>query len=258
VFDPASAYPRAAEAAALALALDPDLDTAHCANGFLKAAREYDWVGAEREFERALELNPSGADTYDLYGRVCAGIERYDQALALLERAAELDPLSHNVDITTTLLRAGRIGEAVARAEAMIEVELEPHERTRATLGWAYILAGRKEAGLAELEHAVAMSPGAMMWLAQLGEAHGLAGNAARAREILRTLDDCARELYVPPYYFAYVHTGLGEADRAMDYLERAVAEHAGPAYSIKGSFLLAPLRPHPRFHALMRRMKLA
>jgi hypothetical protein len=95
------------------------------------------------------------------------------------------------------------------------------------------------------------------MWLAQLGEAHALAGNTARAREILRTLEECSRELYVPPYYFAYVHTGLGDADRAMDYLERAVAARAGPAYSIKGSFLLAPLRTHPRFGALLRRMNL-
>jgi TolB-like protein/Flp pilus assembly protein TadD len=256
VFDPAIAYPRAAEAVDLALRLDPDLDTAHCTLGFLKAVREFDWLAAEREFERALELNPSGADTYDLYGRVCAGIARYDQAIALLERAGELDPLSHRVDLTTTLLRAGRIDEAIARSEAALE--LEAHERARATLGWAYFLKGRRDEGLAELEAAVAMDPASLMWLAQLGEAHALAGNGARAREILRSLDGSARELYVPPYYFAYVHTGLGDAERAMDYLERAVAERAGPAYSIKGSFLLAPLRAHPRFRALLRQMNLA
>ncbi|MFL5619085.1 MAG: tetratricopeptide repeat protein [Gemmatimonadaceae bacterium] len=255
VFDPASAYARASEAVDQALRLDPELDTAHCALGFLKAVREYDWLGAEREFERALELNPSGADSYDLYGRVCAGIAQYDRAIGLLERAAELDPLAHRIDITTTLLRAGRVDEAIERAEAALDIE--PHERTRATLGWAYFLKGRHAEGLAELERAVATAPAALMWLAQLGEAHALAGNAGRARAILRSLDECSRELYVPPYYFAYVHTGLSEADRAMDYLERAVAERAGPAYSIKGSFLLAPLRAHPRFRALLRQMNL-
>jgi tetratricopeptide (TPR) repeat protein len=107
------------------------------------------------------------------------------------------------------------------------------------------------------LERAVELAPGATMWLAQLGEAHAMAGNEARAREILRTLEERARDSYVPPYYFAYVHTGLGEAERALDYLERAVAERAGPAYSIKGSFLFAPLRTHPRFRALLRAMNL-
>ena len=95
------------------------------------------------------------------------------------------------------------------------------------------------------------------MWLAQLGEAHGLAHNEARARDILRQLEQRARETYVAPYYLAYVYTGLGEFDRAMDHLERAVAQRAGPAYSIKGSFLLAPLRGQPRFQALLRSMKL-
>ena len=74
---------------------------------------------------------------------------------------------------------------------------------------------------------------------------------------LARFVEDASRELYVPPYYFAYVYTGLGDADRAMDHLECAVAERAGPAYSIKGSFLLAPLREHPRFRALLRQMNL-
>ena len=256
VVDPGEAYTRAEAAVTRALALDPDLDVAHCTLGFIRAVHDYDWAGSERAFERALELNPSGADTYDLYGRVLAGIERYDRSIALLERASELDPLAHRIDLATTLLRAGRVAEAIERVEASIE--LEDHERARATLGWAYFLAGRHEHGIAELERAAAMAPGASMWLAQLGEAHGLAGNASRAREILETLDGRSRESYVPPYYFAYVHAGLGEADRALDYLERSVQERAGPAYSIKGSFLLAPLRGHRRFGALLERMKLA
>jgi len=211
--------------------------------------------------QRALKKSSIELDAYDCilrarrYTRLLSA-EMHAEARELLERAVELDPLSHRVDITTTLLRAGRIDEAIVRAEEALE--LESHERARATLGWAYFLKGRQEVGLAELEAAVAMAPGALMWLAQLGEAHAMAGNVARAREILRSLEECARELYVPPYYFAYIHTGLGEADRAMDYLERAVAERAGPAYSIKGSFLLAPLRAHPRFRTLLRQMNLA
>jgi len=85
-----------------------------------------------------------------------------------------------------------------------------------------------------------------------------MAGQATRARETLRELEERAKCAYVSPYHFAYVYTGLGEDDRAMDWLERAVGERAGPAYGIKGSFLLTPLRTHPRFQALLRQMNLA
>jgi serine/threonine-protein kinase len=96
------------------------------------------------------------------------------------------------------------------------------------------------------------------MWLGQLGQAHAMAGNTEKAREILGELEERARVGFVSPYHIAYVHTGLGDFDRAMDWLERAVAERTGPAYSIKGSFLLTRLHTHPRFRALLRQMNLA
>ena len=253
---PDVSHARAAEAAATALRLDPDLAAAHCTTAHIKMVREFDWVGAEREFKRALELSPSDDDTYDLYGRLCAGLGRHDEAIALQRRAHELDPLAHRMDMVTALLRAGQYEQAAV--EAKDAVELEPgYDRARATLGWAYFLSGKRDEGLAELEEAVAISPGNTMWLGQLGEAYAMAGNTAKAREILGKLEERARVSFVSPYHIAYVHTGLGEFDRAMDLLERAVAERTGPAYSIKGSFLLTRLHGHPRFRALLRQMKL-
>jgi TolB-like protein/Tfp pilus assembly protein PilF len=255
--EPDVAFRRAAGAAASALRLDPELGAAHCMIGYLKTVREFDWPGAERDFKRALELSPSSADAYDLYGRLCAALERYDESIAMLERAQELDPLAHRVDLVTTLLRAGRYDMAVLRGEEAVELD-SGQARARATLGWAYFLSGRQAEGLAELERAVSVSPGNTLWLGQLGQAYAMAGQASRSRETLRELEERAKCAYVSPYHFAYVCTGLGEADRAMDWLERAVAERAGPAYGIKGSFLLAPLRSHPRFQALLRQMNLA
>jgi adenylate cyclase len=254
---PEVAYRRAADAASHALRLDPELDAAHCAMGYLKGVWQFDWSGAERDFERALTLSPSSADTLDLYGRLCAALGRYDEALALQRRAHELDPLAHRMDGVTTLLRAGRYDEAVLHAEDAVELDPD-YDRAHATLGWAYFLSGRQDEGLAELERAVAASPRNTLWLGQLGEAYGMAGNAAKAREILRELDERARVAYVSPYHLAYVHTGLGDTDRAMDWLERAVAERTGPAYGIKGSFLFARLTTHPRFRALLGKMNLA
>lgn len=256
VMAPAIAYARAPDVSAKALSLDSELSAAHSTMGYLKAVGYFDWTGAESAFRRALELSPGNTNACDLYGRLCAGLERYDDAIALQARAHELDPLAHRMDLVTTLLRAGRYDEALVKAKEAVELD-DGYDRARATLGWAYILSGKPDEGLAELELAVSLSRGHTMWLGQLGEAYARTGRKAKARSILRDLEKKARSTYVSPYHFAYVFTGLGEYDKAMEFLERAVAERTGPAYSIKGSFLLTALHTHPRFHALLRGMNL-
>ena len=248
---------RAMQAATSALRLDPDLAAAHCTMGYVQGVLQFEWASAEQAFKRALELSPSSADSYALYGRLCAAHERYDEALALMHRAHELDPLAHRIDIVTTLLRAGRHAEALRIAEQAVELDPE-YDRARATLGWACFFAGRQREGIGHLERAVAVSRENTMWLGQLGEAYGLAGEREKARGVLRELETLATSTYVSPYHFAYVYTGLGEIERAMEWLERAVAARTGPAYGIKGSFLLTPLRAHPRFRALLAHMNLA
>jgi len=252
---PDEAFPRAREAAAKALELDPTLAEAHSTAAYLRMC-DFDWAGAERGFKRALELNPNSADTYDLYGRLCSAQLRCDEAIALLRRAQEMDPLAHRLDVATTLLRAGRYTEAAIGAESALAFE-PGLDRAHATLGWALLKNGKTDAGLASLERAVSLSPGTTQWIAQLGLAYGLTGHADKAREILQRLEVEAKHGYVSPYQLVFVHTGLGEYDRALDLLERAVAEHGGAAYGIKGSFLLAPLQSHPRFRALLRKMNL-
>jgi len=245
----------AQEAAAQAIRLDSGLGEAHCAMAHLKTLWEFDWSGAEAAFRRAIELCPNNADAYDLYGRMCGALERYDEALALQRRAQELDPLAHRLDVASTLLRAGRYAEA--EDEAGRAVALDPdHDRAHATLGWAYLKQGKTEEGLVELERAVGLSPGHTQWLAQLGQAFAVTGRVAEAREILRHLEERADTDFVTPYHLAFVHTGLGEHERALDLLERALDERAGAVYGIRGSFLFAPLRSHPRFEAMLARMK--
>ena len=253
---PDDAYRRARVACATALALDACLAEAHVVNGQLKALCDFDWTGAEQDFQRALELSPSNADAWDLYGRMCAAQGRHDEAVVMEKRAQALDPLAHRTDLATALLRAGRYDEALEASRHA--VEFDPHyDRARATLGWALLKTGREDEGFAELEQAVALSPGSTSWLAQLGEASALAGRTERAHEVLAQLEALSRERYVSPYHLAYVFTGLGEFDRAIDCLEQSHRERAGAVYGIKGSFLFAPLHPHPRFQALLGRMNL-
>ena len=84
-----------------------------------------------------------------------------------------------------------------------------------------------------------------------------MVGNTPKALQILRELESRAESAYVSPYHFAYVYAGLGDAERAMDWLERAVAERAGGVYGLKGSFLFRGLHGHPRFQSLLRTMNL-
>ena len=254
---PTEAFPRAQQSVARALGLDSELAEAHCVAGHLKCVYEFDWAGGDRAFKRALELSPSSADTYDLYGRMCSGIGRNEEGIALITRANELDPLAHRSDLATAYLRAGRLDEALGLAQRA--VQLEPYySRARATLGWAHILRGSPSEGVAELEKAVELSPDDATWIAQLGQAYAVTGRLSDARSIEQKLTALAAEQYVSPYHMAYLYTGLGEHDRAIDCLEQAYTARAGAVYGIKASFLFASLRSHPRFVALLARMNLA
>ena len=254
--NPEEAYRRAKDAAERALAIDSEMGEAHCALAVLKCVSDFDWNGAEQEFKRALELSPGYADAYDLYGRMCAALERYDEAIAMQQRAQELDPMVHLADLATAYLRAGLYDEALQSARRAIE-RAPQYARGQATAAWAFVKKGMYDEGLAHLKTAVALAPDDTLWLAQLGQVYGMAGDVGNARAVLRQLEERARQKYVSPYHMAYVHTGLGEQDRALDYLEQAYEHRSGAVYGIKGSFLFSSLHSHPRFTALLRKMNL-
>ena len=249
------AYPKAREAVTKALAIDPDLADAHTVLAQLHVF-DFEWEKAENGFKRALQLSPSNADAWGLYGRMCAAQGRHDDAIAMQRRSHLLDPLEHQSDLTNAVLRAGKYEEAVQLGEAGVRKSPD-YDRAHMTLAWAYLLSGRVPEGIAEIEKALVIAPRNTGWLAQLGQAYGLTGQREKAREVLATLEQRARETYVSPYSFAYVHVGLGEYDKAMDYLETAYRQRAGAIYGIKGSFLFKELRTHPRFIALLKKMNL-
>ncbi len=253
---PDEAFPRARDAATRAVSLDPELAAAYVTVAHVRMVYDFDWTGAEEGFRRALELSPGTADAYDLYGRLCSALTRFEEAIQLLSRAQELDPLAHRNDVATAYLRAGRYEEALELAGRSVEFAPED-ARAQATLGWTYLRLGRSQEGLRHLEEAVSLSRFGTGWCAQIGQAYALHGEPEKARAILTTLLDRSRSAYVSPYHLAYVYTGLGEHDRAMDCLEQAFEARAGAMYGVKGSFLFEPLRSHPRFEALLDRMNL-
>ena len=232
------------------------LAEAHDIVGLLRFTRDFDWRGAEEEFRLALRFSPGSADIYQHLGWLCSSQGRFDESLTLLRRSRELDPLAIRSDYANELMRAGRTEEALA--EARRAMALDPsYSRLHAVFGWACMKLGRIAEGLAALERAVELSPDSTLFRAQLGQALGMAGHEARARAILAELEALSRTQYVAAYYLAHVHTGLGQLDAALDCLERALEERSGAIYGVKGSYLFASLRGHPRFQALLRRMNL-
>jgi len=243
-------------AAARALELDNEMGDVYGISGLIQFAFDFDWRGAERSFLRAIELCPGSAQVHEHYSWLCTALERYDDALREVRRARELDPILIRSDVATTLLRAGRVQEALDEARRSIQDD-PAAPRSHSILGWALFFHGEKTAGIASLEKAVALSPGATLFLSQLGQACAMTGDLERARHILEQLRDRATHEFVSPYHFAYLYSGLGNADAALDYLERAFERRSGAIYGIKGSFLFNNLRTHPRFESLVERMNL-
>jgi Flp pilus assembly protein TadD len=137
-------------------------------------------------------------------------------------------------------------------------MEIDPrYARAHATVGWALVRKGEYDKGIAALHSAVAIAPGDTTWLGQLGQVLAMTGQSERAREILRQLQELSAQRFVSPYHLAYVYTGLGESEFAIECLERAYANRSGAVYGIKGSFLFTALHGHPRFQALLRKMNL-
>ncbi len=255
VDDASAAYEQARRAAERAIELDPDLSDAHSVRAFLRMIWEYDWAGAAAGFQRAIDLNPGNADAYNMYGNWFEAMERHDEAIAMQEKARLIDPMAHRTDVATSLLRAGRNREAEEALRSALTFHPDA-PRLHATLGWALLRQGRAAEGLAALKRATELED-EPLYLAQYGQALALAGQRGAALGILHTLDKVASQRYVSPKYFAYIHTGLGNLDRAMDYLEQSYNERSGGSYSIPGSFLFEPLRGNPRYAQLLARMNL-
>jgi serine/threonine-protein kinase len=239
-----------------ALAIDDQLAEAHGILGQLKLVRDLDWKGAETEFRIALRLSPGSSDAYDHLGWLCSSQRRFDEALELFRIARDLDPMVHKTDYANELLRAGRNKEALVETERIVAAYPD-YGRSYGVHGWACILNGKAKEGIATIERGVALIPDALTFLGQLGAAYGRTGDEARAREVLARLETMSQEGYVPEITFAYVHANLGAADLAIDYLERAFEKRSSNIYSINGSYIFAPIREHPRFQALLRRMNL-
>jgi len=253
---PLEAYARAQKSVDRALALDGRLAEAHGILGLLLVTRDFQWAKAEAELRLAITLSPSCSDAYDHLGWLCSAQGRFEEALGLMRRARALDPIAHRSDVANELMRMGRFQEALEEAERALKLD-PSFPRSHGVHGWTCLALGHKEEGLAALARAVELTPDSTLFRAQLGQAYGMTGEEAKARELLAELEALSRTRPVAPYHFAHIHTGLGERETALDCLEQAFEQRSGAIFGIKGSYLFRSLRGHPRFQKLLERMNL-
>jgi serine/threonine protein kinase/cytochrome c-type biogenesis protein CcmH/NrfG len=251
---PAEVLPKARAALAQATELDETLAEAHATSAYIRAYYEWDWRSAEREFRRALELRPNYADAYFSYSRFLASRRRLDEAIAQLGRAVELDPLSLTLHANRALLDyfAGRYDEAERRLKEVLKTD-STDVLAKWGLGLVAEQQGRLDDAIAILEPIVGSSPNRK---SSLGHVYAVAGRITQARSILADLHAAEARSYVPAYWFALVHAGLGEREQALRYLARAFEERSTILAYLLIDPRLAPLRSEPRFVALARRLE--
>ncbi|MGE5361505.1 MAG: tetratricopeptide repeat protein [Bacteroidales bacterium] len=251
------AYPGARQLALTALKIDERIEAAHLALAMCSWLLDWDPPAAEQEFRRTLETGPSNPDGHVLYAIFLSGISS-PQALSEIQYALKLDPTSLFPNHAAAWLYLFGGGVKEAEAQARHTIELFPDAlHGYFVLGWAEWLQDRHAEAVAAFERALGLSREAMS-LAFLGHVYGRLGRTQEAERLLRELETLPARGQAPPSAFAVINAGLGNSDAAVDWLEKAfqMQDHLLLVLSAYPPFL--PLRAHPRYQELARRVPLA
>jgi len=246
---------RAREAAARAVAADPDLAEPQMALGQVKFFLEWDWPEAEAAFRRAIALDPSHAAAHRYLAHVLSQSGRHDEAAAAMRRARALDPLYAMSHATSSQIAFQARDYAAAAEHARQAIVIDPEFWIGHIMaGQAYEQLGRPDLAFEAFMNAARFSGGNTKAMSFRGHLLAKAGRVDEAREVVSTLEALSRERYVPPYAIALVRAGLGEADAALAELGRAYDAHDIHLIFLTVDPRWDPYRADPRFGALVAR----
>ena len=256
---PKIAGPKAGEAARKALALDDSEVGAHVALAIETHWYEWNWVGAEREFKRAIELNPDNGGAHGYYSWFLAPMGRNDQAIAEAEQERQTDPLGSNENFTlgSVLVFARQWDKAIEQLRNAIN--LDPNYWfDHCFLGRAYEQKGRVAEAIVEFQRALELDREQTENWAGLGHAYALQGNRVEAQKVLDHLKDLSAHAYVAPYNVAVIYAGLGDKDQTFTWLSRAYHERSYLlALYLTTDARLDGLHSDPRFDEIRKRIGL-
>ncbi len=250
------ALPKAQEAARTAIAIDEVLAEAHTSLAHTRIYYDWDFAEAEQEFQRAIKLNPNYATAHHWYGWYLYGIGAHDRAVAELERAQAIDPLSLIINTTLGIafLSQRQYDQAIGYFQNVIDID--PHfALAHHCLGLTLAHQARPEEAVAELRQAIRLTGSNPLTSGALGYVYAICGNRLEAYRGIEELQEQAKHRYVSPYHLARVYAGLGEIDSAFAWLEKAYQARSHYLIYIKTDLLLRRLRPDPRFQKLLQRV---
>ena len=257
VAPPGEVIPKARTAALKALSLDEKLAEAHASLALIAQSYDWEWQTAEKEYRRAVELDPNYATGHHWYAEHLALRGRFDEAFVEIERARQLDPLSLiiQVDNGAILFFARQYDRAIEQLQAVLKVEADfPRARI---LNFAYAQQGRFADALAGIEDWRRTSD--TYWtLTEEGYVYGRAGQSAQARRAVDKLQSINGRAPVDPLAFVPPYVGLGDKDQAFAWLDKSIAVHSPGLTALKVDPVYDPLRSDPRFEVILRRIGLA
>ena len=260
---PQQAWGKVKEAALLAIAKDDRLPEGHGALALAKLHYDWDFAGAEREFKRALELNPSNADIRHDYAHYLMAMGRMAESAGESKLAVELDPVDDGLtDCLCWHSFAARQYDNSIQMAGNLLARVPDDTWEMAILGWDYEQKGMHEKAVAEFKKAVELTDKnspllSPFYLAGLAHAYAQAGRRSDAEQVLQGLLERGRQSYVSPFDIALIYTALGEKDTAFGWMTKAVAERSTWLVYSKWEPRLDPLRSDPRFQDLLRRIGL-
>ncbi|HKO04390.1 MAG TPA: tetratricopeptide repeat protein [Candidatus Acidoferrales bacterium] len=255
---PREAMPKAKKAAEEAIRLDPASAEAHAALALVRHSYDWDWDGAEKEYQRAFSINPSSGTARHWHSLLLLARGRQREALEEIELARTLDPLSPVIPSTRVMaLYFARDYDRVIE-EARKALEVEPDSwLLRYHYAQALAQEGRSAEAISELKIGQRISGGDPLFTMALGHAYGISGDRASAMQSLAELKAKAEKGHVPPLYFVPIYVGLGDADQAMRWLEKAYEERIDYLVFLNVEPMSDPLRSDPRFQQLLHRIGL-
>lgn len=251
------AMPQAKAYAEKAIAIDENLAEGHASLGGLNL-KSWKWAESETEFKRAIELNPNYATAYHWYCVLLRNLGRFDEAAQVIGKAQELDPLS--VVIANNVVQTYRIRNDFAKmAETSIKlIELDPNYHAGyQLLGESNLKLGRENEAIANFQKSVELSNRGITSLMSLGSGYAVTGKRSEANAIVKELEQRYNRKESSGVYIAAVFAGLGDKDKAFEWLEKDFQSRSGELAVIRFYMQFEPLRDDPRYKDLLKRMGL-